>query len=146
MQEADSRRAICSCWCESAARPADGAAAIGQPPKRGCSRMAQPMNDEIVPRLSVPGRARLSEPAAATLLEALGLRRGAVEAALAGDMLAMKLYLEPVLPRCHERPVTFSLSPLVAIDKDEPSPREMSRAMMFGRRLARSKDSPRCHV
>jgi hypothetical protein len=40
--------------------------------------------------------------------EALGLTRRAVEAALAGDMLAMKLCLEPVLPRCHERPVRFS--------------------------------------
>jgi hypothetical protein len=76
------------------------------------------MNDEIVPRLPVPGRTRLFQPATATLLdgEALGLRRGAVEAALAGDMLA-KLCLEPVLPRCHERPVTFSLSPLAAIEK-----------------------------
>jgi hypothetical protein len=29
MQEADTRRAICSCWCESGVRLADGAAAIG---------------------------------------------------------------------------------------------------------------------
>ena len=38
--------------------------------------------------------------AAATLLdgEALGLTRRAIEAALAGDMLAMKLCLERVLP------------------------------------------------
>jgi hypothetical protein len=32
--------------------------------------------------------------------EALGLTRRAVEAALAGDMLAMKLCLERLLPRC----------------------------------------------
>ncbi len=84
------------------------------------------MSDEIVPRPPARGRRRLFQPgqsgnpaggrrgsrnkatlAAATLLdgEALGLTRRAVEAALAGDMLAMKLCLERVLPRCHERPV-----------------------------------------
>ena len=72
--------------------------------------------------------------AAATLLdgEALGLTRRAVEAALAGDMLAMKLCLERVLPRCHERPVRFSLPSLAAIGNgeiDEPSPQNVSRAM-----------------
>ena len=72
--------------------------------------------------------------AAATLLdgEALGLTRRAVEAALAGDMLAMKLCLERVLPRCHERPVTFSLPSLAAIGNgeiDEPSAQNVSRAM-----------------
>ena len=65
--------------------------------------------------------------AAAALLdgEALGLTRRAVEAALAGDLLAMKLCLERVLPRCHERPVTFSLPSLAAVGNgeiDEPSP------------------------
>jgi hypothetical protein len=47
-------------------------------------------------------------------------------------MLAMKLCLERVLPRCHERPVTFSLPPLAAIghgEIDEPSPQNVSRAM-----------------
>src|SRR6516164_10690996 len=71
---------------------------------------------------------------AATLLdgEALGLTRRAVEAALAGDMLAMKLCFERVLPRCHDRPVTFSLPSLAAIGNgeiDEPSPQNVSRAM-----------------
>jgi hypothetical protein len=77
------------------------------------------MRDEIVPP-PVRGRRRLFQPgqsgnpagrrrgsrneatlAAATLLdgEAAGLTRRAVEAALAGDMLAMKLCLERVLPR-----------------------------------------------
>ena len=62
----------------------------------------------------------------------LVLTRKAVEAALAGDMLAMKLCLERVLPRCHERPVTFSLPSLAAIgdgEIDEPSPQNVSRAM-----------------
>ena len=47
-------------------------------------------------------------------------------------MLAMKLCLERVLPRCHERPVTFSLPSLAAIGSgeiDEPSPQNVSRAM-----------------
>jgi hypothetical protein len=60
------------------------------------------------------------------------LTRRAVEAALAGDMLAMKLCLERVLPPCHERPVSFSLPSLAAIGNgeiDEPSPQNVSRAM-----------------
>src|SRR6516165_7866936 len=111
------------------------------------------MSDEIVPRPPARGRRRLFQPgqsgdpagrprgsrnratlAAKTLLdsEALGLTRRAVEAALAGDMVAMKLCLERVLPRCHERPVNFSLPSLAAIgdgDIDEPSPQNVSRAM-----------------
>jgi hypothetical protein len=72
--------------------------------------------------------------AAATLRdgEALELTRRAAEAALAGDMLAMKLCLERVLPRCHERPVRFSLPSLAAVGNgeiDEPSPQNVSRAM-----------------
>ena len=47
-------------------------------------------------------------------------------------MLAMKLCLERVLPRCHERPVMFSLPSLAAVGNgeiDEPSPQNVSRAM-----------------
>jgi hypothetical protein len=111
------------------------------------------MSDEVVPRPPARGRRRLFQPgqsgnpagrrlgsrnkatlAAATLLdgEALGLTRRAVEAALAGDMLAMKLCLERVLPRCQERPVTFSLPSLAAAGNgeiDEPSSQNVSRAM-----------------
>jgi hypothetical protein len=111
------------------------------------------MSDEMVPRPPARGRRRRFQPArsgnpagrrrgsrnkatlaAATLLdgEALGLTRGAVEAALAGDMLAMKLCLERVLPPRRERPVTFSLPSLAAVGKgdiDEPSPQNVSRAM-----------------
>jgi hypothetical protein len=64
--------------------------------------------------------------------EALGLTRRAVEAAIAGDTLAMKLCLERVLPRCHGRPVTFSLPSLAAVGNgeiDEPSPQDVARAM-----------------
>jgi hypothetical protein len=47
-------------------------------------------------------------------------------------MLAMKLCIERVLPRCHERPVRFSLPSLAAVGNgeiDEPSPQNVSRAM-----------------
>src|SRR6516165_2710694 len=111
------------------------------------------MSDEIVPPPPARRRRRLFQPgqagnpagrrrgsrnqatlAATSLLdgEALGLTRKAIEAALAGDMLAMKLCLERVLPRCHERPVTFSLPSLAAVgggEIDEPSPQNVSRAM-----------------
>ena len=58
--------------------------------------------------------------AAAILLdgEAPGLTRRAVVAALAGDMVAMKLCLEWVLRR-HERRVTFSLPSLAAVGNGE---------------------------
>jgi hypothetical protein len=44
----------------------------------------------------------------------------------------MKPCLEWVVPRCHERPVTFSLPSLAAIGNgeiDDPSPQNVSRAM-----------------
>jgi hypothetical protein len=43
-------------------------------------------------------------------------------------MLAMKLCLERLLPRCDERPVTFSLPSLASVG-NEPSPQNVSRAM-----------------
>ena len=78
----------------------------------GCSNRA--VRQSRGPAAGLANKATL---AAATLLdgEALGLTRRAVEAALAGDMLAMKLCLERVLPRCHERPVTLSLPSLAAV-------------------------------
>ena len=96
----------------------------------GCSQPGQSGN----PAGRRQGARNKATLAAATLLdgEALGLTRRAVEAALAGDMLAMKLCLERVLPRCHDRPVTFSLPSLAAVGNgeiDEPSPQNVSRAM-----------------
>src|SRR6516164_9048870 len=106
---------------------------IVPPPARGRRRLFQPgqSGNPARRRRSSRNKATL---AAASLLdgEALGLTRRAVEAALAGDMLAMKLCLERVLPRCHERPVTFSLPSLAAIGNGEigePSPQNVSRAM-----------------
>ena len=110
------------------------------------------MSDEIVPS-PARGRGRLFQSGSQAIPRAgggareqgdarrgdfarwrspLGLTRKAIEAALAGDMLAMRLCLERVLPRCDERPVRFSLPPLAAIGNgeiDEPSPQNVSRAM-----------------
>src|SRR5215472_6812054 len=44
--------------------------------------------------------------------EAEGLTRKAVEAALAGDPMALRLCVERILPRCRERPVEFALPPI----------------------------------
>jgi Family of unknown function (DUF5681) len=76
------------------------------------------MGDEIVPRAL--GRRRLFQPGQSG--NPAGRRRG----------LATKLCLERVLPRCHERPVTFSLPSLAAVGNDEidePLPQNVSRAM-----------------
>ena len=104
-----------------------------RPPTRGRRRLSRP-GQSGNPAGRRRGSRNKAPLAAATLLdgEALGLTRRAVEAAFAGDMLAMKLCLERVLPRCHERPVTFSLpSPAAAGNGeiDEPSPQNVSRAM-----------------
>jgi hypothetical protein len=107
------------------------------------------MSDEIVPppgreprRLFQPGHSRQSRGPAAGLAKQGDARRSdfarwrspgvdaqSREAALAGDMLAIKLCLERVLPRCHERPVAFPLPSLAAVSNgeiDEPSPRGMN--------------------
>jgi Family of unknown function (DUF5681) len=111
------------------------------------------MGDEVSPK--PPGRARGrpfekgrsgnpggrrrgsrngSTLAAAALLagESEALTRKAVEAALAGDSIAMRLCLERVLPRCQERPVEFCLPPIATpstAKTSAPTPRDLSRAM-----------------
>src|SRR5262244_1738360 len=86
------------------------------------------MSDEIVP--PARGRRRLLQTGAGN---PAGWRWGARnKAALAGDMLAMKLCLERLPPQCDERPVTFSLPSLAAVGNgeiEEPSPQNVSRAM-----------------
>jgi hypothetical protein len=98
------------------------------PPARGRRRLFQPgQSGNPTAGGGAPGTGRRSPRLDG---EALGLTRGAVEAALAGDMLAMNLCLERVVPRCHERPVTFSLPSLIGNGEiDEPSPQNVSRAM-----------------
>jgi Family of unknown function (DUF5681) len=72
--------------------------------------------------------------AAAALLddEAEGLTRKAVAAALDGDMLAMNLCLERLLPRCRERPVRLRLPRIATAGNGEiggMSPQDVLRAM-----------------
>jgi Family of unknown function (DUF5681) len=82
-----------------------------------------------------PGSRNTATLAAAALLggEAEALSRKAVEMALAGDPLALRLCLERLVPRCRERPVNFRLPPIVAVDRigdnGGPSPRELSLAL-----------------
>jgi hypothetical protein len=61
----------------------------------------------------VGSRNRATLAAAALLAgEAEGLTRKAVDAALAGDPMALRLCIERILPRCHERHVKFALPPI----------------------------------
>ena len=61
----------------------------------------------------VGSRNRATLAAAALLAgEAEGLTRKAVEAAFAGDPMALRLCIERILPRCGERPVKFALPPI----------------------------------
>jgi hypothetical protein len=61
-----------------------------------------------------PGSRNKATIAAAKLLagEAEGLTRKAVEAAFAGDAMALRLCVERILPVCRERPVKFKLPPI----------------------------------
>lgn len=61
-----------------------------------------------------PGSRNKATIAAAQLLagEAEGLTRKAVEAALAGDPMALRLCVERILPVCRERAVRFKLPPI----------------------------------
>ena len=90
------------------------------------------MTDELIqPTRRVPGRpfekGRSGNPAgrrrgsrnratlaAAVLLEgeSEALTRKAVELALAGDPVALRLCIERILPPCRERPVSFTLAPI----------------------------------
>jgi hypothetical protein len=72
--------------------------------------------------------------AAAALLagEAEALTRKAVEMALDGDTMAMRLCMERVLPPCRERAVEFSLPAIEGIRNGEvkgPSADDVARAM-----------------
>jgi Family of unknown function (DUF5681) len=61
----------------------------------------------------VGSRNRATLAAAALLAgEAEGLTRKAVDAAFAGDPMALRLCIERILPRCHERHVKFALPPI----------------------------------
>ena len=80
-----------------------------------------------------PGSRNKATLAAAALLagESEALTRKAVEMALAGDPIAMRLCMERVLPPCRERTVEFSLPPIEGTtgEGSEPSARDVARAM-----------------
>jgi hypothetical protein len=69
------------------------------------------------PRGRLPGRRNRATTAAASLLdgEAEALTRKAVELALAGDTMALRLCLERILPPRRERPVTVALPVVEAL-------------------------------
>ena len=71
-----------------------------------------------------PGSRNKATLAAAKLLagEAEGLTRKAVEAAFAGDPMALRLCVERLLPVCRERAVKFKLPPI-------ESPADIAAAM-----------------
>ena len=71
-----------------------------------------------------PGARNKATLAAAKLLagEAEGLTRRAVEAAYAGDPMALRLCVERLLPVCRERAVKFKLPPI-------ESPADIAAAM-----------------
>jgi hypothetical protein len=89
-----------------------GDESVSRSPARGRRRLFEP-RQSANPAGRRPGLRNKATLAAAALLdgEALGLTRTAVEAALAGDMLAIELCLERVLPPCHERPATMRRRP-----------------------------------
>jgi hypothetical protein len=81
-----------------------------------------------------PGSRNKATLAAAALLagEAEGLTRRAVELALEGDPIALRLCLERLLPRCRERPLAFRLPPIFTDRRGAagtPSSRAVGRAM-----------------
>jgi hypothetical protein len=84
----------------------DGAAAAGARAQTAVPTAAVGQSRGPAAGLAKPGDARRGD---------FARWRGAVEAALAADMLAMKRCLERVLPRRRERPVRFSLPSLAAI-------------------------------
>jgi uncharacterized protein DUF5681 len=95
-----------------------------------------------------PGSRNKATLAAAVLLdgESEALTRRAVEMALAGDIAAMRLCLDRVLPPCRERSVKFSLPPIAAGRPGEssgPSSRDVSLMMnAVTRALSRGEITP----
>ena len=81
-----------------------------------------------------PGSRNKATLAAAALLagEAEALTRKAVEMALDGDPIAMRLCMERVLPPCRERAVEFSLPAIEGTrggEAKEPSAHDVAQAM-----------------
>ena len=80
--------------------------------------------------------------AAAALLdgEAEALTRKAVELALEGDPMALRLCIERILPACRERPVRFALPPIESADDVSAAMNAVTSALAVAR-LRRARPS-----
>ena len=81
-----------------------------------------------------PGSRNKATIAAAKLLagEAEGLTRKAVELALEGDPMALRLCVERILPVCRERAVKFALPPIESPADIAPAMKAVTSALADG--------------
>jgi hypothetical protein len=82
-----------------------------------------------------PAGARNKKTLAAAVLldgEAEALTRRAVEMALAGDPMAMRLCIERILPPCRERSVKFALPPIESAADIAPAMKAVTAALAAG--------------
>src|SRR5205814_8249361 len=84
-----------------------------------------------------PGARHKATLAAEALLdgEAEGLTRKAVEAALGGDMAALRLCLDRIVPPRRERPVNFQIPPLKSSEDAEVAMAAINDEVAAGERL-----------
>ena len=84
-----------------------------------------------------PGARHKATLAAEALLdgEAEGLTRKAVEAALGGDMAALRLCLDRIVPPRRERPVTFRIPPLKSAEDAAVAMAAITEAVAAGELL-----------
>ena len=86
---------------------------IPRPPRRARGRGFQKGRSGNPAGRRIESRNKTTLAAAALLAgESEALTRKAVELALVGDPMAMKLCIERILPPCRERPVKFTLPPI----------------------------------
>jgi hypothetical protein len=81
-----------------------------------------------------PGSRNKATLAAAALLagESEALTRKAVELALAGDPIALRLCIERLLPPCRERTVKFTLPPIESVSDVSAAMRAVTAALAKG--------------
>ena len=81
------------------------------------------------------GARNRSTLAAAALLEgeAEGLARKAVELGLKGDMTALRICLDRLLPRCRERPLSFALPELKSAEDSVKAMAAIAEAVSSGK-------------
>jgi hypothetical protein len=113
-QPAPGRKAAAARATGAGALQAVGAGGAAGPPRPGTRGRPFEPGRSGNPRGRPAGAPNRKTAAAALLLagEAEALTRKAIELALAGDPLALRLCLERLLPPCRERTVRFALPPL----------------------------------